>query len=890
MALALVGDVTACQAPRVTRAAQPAPGTSSSLDIPPFAVRRPRLEHRLDALPPGGVALVVASAGSGKSVLAAQWMAQASEARAATARFSAADTDAVRCGRRLVACLSALADEPVDHLIEVIDAGGDALGDRLVDGVLGALAGIGEDVVLGLDDLHLVDSPGLVEDLGRILTRLPPNVRAVVTSRWDPSFPVRGLRLEGRLVELRAADLAFAPEEARPLVEAVSGQELSEVSASTLVARTDGWAVGLQLAAVALKGATDVPAEIDAFAGDDRLVAEYLAAEVLDRQEPAVRRFLLDTSVLDWLSAELCEAVTGEGRAREMLELVSSRSLFLVPLDRSGRRYRYHPLFADLLRLRLRHEDPGAPRDGHRSAAGWLLEHGHLGEAIEHLLRAGDEEAAAEIISHRGRELYERGETATLVRWMATIVGSTSEPCVGAELNLLGAQVGADASAGATETDRRLTHRGGLTAEERATADAFYAVLAHGDLPAEEVERAADAVAAALPDLDPAAMPEVLGVGGVASVAALARYGAAVARFHHGRVDVDGGFVALLPLEALQYPVWRVNVLGWASMEAAWNGCCTEALRHARTALAVAGEAGVTHHVAAALSHIALATVALERGEHDEAGRCLEEAVVCTRRSKRATYHDLLRLAHARHVAVTEGPWAGLDALRRPAGWGGGRGIFAAAADGLEASLLIKVGRLTQAHTVLRRAADDPTVVPMRVDHHLATGDLDGARRLVLSWRTGTRDLRSQVQRAIRIAVVEDLDGRADQAVAALADAVALAEAEGLRQPLRSVPAALRLLRALPPSGSRSFASSVLDLPVSPEAARAVAGGMVEPLTDREQGILVRLPTRRSNTDIAAELFISVNTLKTHLRNIYRKLDVGDRDAAVARATELGLL
>lgn len=873
----------------MTSAARSASRGTRAIGIPPFAVARPRLERRLDGIPPGGLALVVASAGSGKSVLAAQWMAHAPEATG-TARFTASDSDAVCCGRRLVASLAPLSAAGVDGLADAIAVGGTTLGQDFVDGVLSVLADLGDDVLLGLDDLYLIDNPVLVDDLGQILTRLPANVRAVVTSRWDPAFSVHQPRLEGRLVELRAVDLAFAPDEARALVEAVSGQELTDRSASTLVDRTDGWAVGLQLAAVALKGAPDVTAAIDGFAGDDRLVSEYLAAEVLDRQEPEVCRFLLRTSVLEWLSPELCEAVTQEPGAREMLELVSGRSLFLVPLDRRGQRHRYHPLFAELLRLRLRRDDPDAPPHRHRLAARWLLDHGHVEEAIDHFLRAGDDQVAAEIISHRGRELYERGESVTLVRWMTTIVESGPESTVGTELNLLAAQVGADASAGATETYRRLVRRGGLTHEERATADAFFAVLAHGDLPADEVERAADAVAAALRHLDPDAMPEVLGVGGVASVDALSRYGAAVARFHQARVAPDGGFEALLPLEALRYPVWRVNVLGWASVEAAWNGCCTEALRRARTGLTVATEAGVTHHVAAALDHMALATVALERGAHEEAGRSLDEADICTRRSQRATYHDLLRLIHARHLAATEGPWAGLDALRRPVGSGGGRGIFVAATDALEASLLIKVGRLTQAHTVLRRAGDDPAVVPVRVDHRLASGDGDGARRLLAAWRPGRRDLRGRVQHAIRTAVVEDADGRTDRALVVMADAVAEAEAEGLRLPFRSLPGALHLLRSLPHGGPRSFVSSVLDLPVSREAGRAAAEGMVEPLTEREQGILARLPTRLSNSDIATELFISVNTLKTHLRNIYRKLEVGDRDGAVARATDLGLL
>ncbi|WCO66790.1 LuxR C-terminal-related transcriptional regulator [Iamia majanohamensis] len=867
-----------------------APGSPDLGALPPFVVARPRLERLLGRVPPGGLGLIVATAGSGKSVLLAQWLAEAPEPVQPTARFAPGDSDAVCCGRRLVAALDAVAPGAADGLGEVVAAGGGSLGEDFVAAFLAALAGIDDGVLLAVDDLHVIENPALVEDLGHLLTRLPGNVRAIVTSRWDPGFAVRQPRLDGRLVELRATDLAFGSDEGRTLVEAVSGQALSDDSAAALVSRTDGWAVGLQLAAVALKGAPDVSAAIDAFAGDDRLVAEYLTAEVLDRQEPEVRRFLLRTSVLEWLSPEVCEAVTEEEGAREMLDVISGRSLFLVPLDRRGERYRYHHLFAELLRLRLLRDDPEAPRRRHRLAARWLLDHGAMEEAIDHLLRAGDRLAVADILSRRGRELYERGESGTLVRWLDAIVTAEPHPPATAALDLLGAQVGADASAGASRTYRDLCLRDDLSAEERATAHAFYAVLAHCDLPPDEVQRATDAVATALPHLDASAMPQVLGVGGLASVEALAQYGAAVARFHRGRDRARGGFDALLSLEALRYPVWRVNALGWASVEAAWDGRCTEAVRHAQAALALAREASVVHHVSAALSHMALATVALERGDHEEAGRSLDKADLCTRRSQRATYRDLQRLVRARHLAATQGPWAGLDALRRPVGVGGARGLFVAAADGLEASLLIKVGRLTQAETVLRRAADEPATLPARIDHRLASADAAGARRLLATWRPEPRDLRGQVQHGIRTAVVLDLEGSGEAAGVVLAEAVDRAAAEGLRQPFRSVPAALALLRGLPHGGRHSFAASILDLPVEPDVVRAVAGAMVEPLTEREQGILVRLPTRLSNTDIAAELFISVNTLKTHLRNIYRKLGVGDRDAAVARATELGLL
>ena len=312
-------------------AARRAPGR---LEVPRHAVARGRLVDTLDQVPPSGLGLVVASAGSGKSVLLAQWEPTAPERHHGHLSLSASDSDAVVCARHLVAALRRAAPSFPDGLETLVAAGGRALGEVFVDSVLAALAALDDGVLLVLDDLHLVAQADVVEDLGRIATGLPRNARAVVAARWDPAFPVRQVRLEGRLVEVRGADLAFGPEEGRDLVAAVVGSPVSDDQGAALVGRTEGWAAGLQMAAVAVRSAPDLTEAIDTLAGDDRLVAEYLSAEVLDQQEPEVRRFLLRTSVLEWLSAEACDAVTGDGNGHEMLDEVARRSLFLVPLDR----------------------------------------------------------------------------------------------------------------------------------------------------------------------------------------------------------------------------------------------------------------------------------------------------------------------------------------------------------------------------------------------------------------------------------------------------------------------------------------------------------------------------------------------------------------------------
>ena len=198
--------------------------------------------------------------------------------------------------------------------------------------------------------------------------------------------PCGRLRLDGRLVELRGTDLAFREDEARQLLTAVSERDLSDHDVQVLTERTDGWAVGLQLAGISLRHQSDVTAAITSFAGSDRLIAEFLLEEVLDRLEPDIRTFLLQTSVLDWLSVDLCDTVTGAGNARAMLAELEDRSLFVIPLDLSRTNFRYHHLFAELLRYQLKAEDPTAARSLHARAAQWLHDHGRAEESIEHLL------------------------------------------------------------------------------------------------------------------------------------------------------------------------------------------------------------------------------------------------------------------------------------------------------------------------------------------------------------------------------------------------------------------------------------------------------------------------------------------------------------------------
>ena len=860
--------------------------------LPRLAVPRPHLERRLDQIGPGCVGLVVASAGSGKSVLLRQWSGGRPELRIAALALGPGHDDAVVLARDVVEAVREAAPQIPARIGDLVKSGGSALGEPFIDALLGELAHLPERFVLVLEDLHVLTNRALLDDVGDLVTRLPHTTRCVVSTRRDPPWTLRQLRLDGRLVELRGAELAFGADEARQLLVAVSERELSDDQVAMLLDRTDGWAVGLQLAAISLRHVPDVGASIASFAGSDRLVAEYLLEEVLERQEPETRRFLLQTSVLDWLSIELCDAVTGQGNARAMLDDLENRSLFVIPLDRSREQFRYHHLFADLLRYQLRLEDPLAARELHVRASRWLLEHGRLEESIEHLLSAGEHQQALAVISKVGHRFFERGESATLVRWLTAIEGADPDLPAVVGVNLLAAQVAADQSDPAAETHRRLLRRPDLTRGERATADALYTTLTFRGLPPEIVLRTASSVLEVLPTLEKSDAVDFLGIGGLESIQVMAAYDAAVARFLQGDIaQAADALEHVLTLPGVNYPVWRIYTLGTLALVRAWTGHCTEAQQLADSAMKAARAVGVASHSSVIHAFMASALLHLDQTDLDGAARNLLESDLQNRRRTSSVVNvDLQRSLVARLAAVTEGPAQALTILRQPAASAIEPPVLVHANRSLEARLLIGARELIEARTVLDQSEQIPELAAARVDLALATGDVVAAQDVLNLWKPSEHDLRAVVGHHLRHAAVLDAAGDRPGAQVAAREAAATAEGERLRWPFLEVPAALRLIRRDTDHASAFTDDALWKLSGQLEPRGRAQKGLVEPLTERELTVLEYLPKRIKNQEIAGDLYITVNTLKSHLASIYRKLGVADRDEAVNKANELRLL
>ena len=870
----------------------PRAGESSLQPLPRVTVPRVHLERRLDRLAPGGVGLLVASAGSGKSVLLSQWATGRPQMRIAVLALGVADDDAVVMARSLVEAIRAVAPEVEPGVGDIVMTGGGALGPPFVDALLRELALLREPLVLVLEDLHVLTNRPLLDDVGELVSRLPHTARCVLTTRRDPPWPVRQLRLDGRLVELRGTDLAFDAHEAGQLLRSVSECDLSDHEIEVLLDRTDGWAVGLQLAAISLRDAPDTGAAIQSFAGSDRLVADYLLGEVLEQQSEEIRRFLIETSVLDWLSVELCDAVTASGGSRAMLDGLEERSLFVIPLDRVGDRCRYQHLFGDVLRYQLRVEDPGAARELHLRAADFLSREGLVEESIEHLLSAGEHRRAFVAISKHGHRLFERGESATLVRWLSAIDGLEPDASADVLVNLLAAQVAADRSDAAGETYGRLLRRPDLTRGERAAADALYTTLAWRGLPPDVVLSTTDRVLEVLPTLEPGDVVDFLGVGGLDSIQVMAEYGAAVARFLQGDLpQAATGLEHVLTLPGVSYPVWRIYALGSLALVRAWNGHCTEALQLAQSAMRAARAMGVPRHPSTLHAHMASALVHLDQLQLEQAADSLAESDLQNRRRTSTVVNfDLQRTISARLTAVTTGPAQALADLLGPAASAVEPPVLAHANRALRAGLLVGAGNPVEARAVLDCADGTPDALAAAcVDVSLATGDVMGAQRTLDGWRPERDDLRGAIGHGLRTAAVRDARGDHEGALAAVREAVASATADGLRWPFLEAPVAVRLLRR-----ERVRPSLVDDALVTvvgrwnPRAGAQRA--LVEPITDRELTVLDYLPRRITTREIADDLFISINTVKSHLSSIYRKLDAADRTEAVRRAYDLGLL
>src|SRR4051812_22570621 len=391
---------------------QPLPATAERLPAMRRLVPRKPLFGVLSSAGPGQVVLVCAPAGSGKTVLLRSWVeSESAPERVAWVSVDRGEQDAQHFWLSVIDALAgAVRDE---RLVERVGATPAFHPEGVVEPLLSGLDALDAPVVLVVDDLHELRSPEALRWLEHALTRVPPKVLVVLSTRVDPGLGLHRLRLTGNLLEVRGDDLRFSLEETGRLLQA-AGVEIGDAAVTRLYERTEGWAAGLRLAAISLAAHPDRERFVAEFSGSERTVAAYLLAEVLERQPAEVRDLLLRTSILDRVNGPLADVLTGRSGSEGILQQLEDANAFVTSLDAGRSWFRYHHLFADLLRLGLRRLSPESIKPLHRAAAEWYAEHGDTVEAIRHAQSAGDWPTAARMVADNYISLVFDGRLATL--------------------------------------------------------------------------------------------------------------------------------------------------------------------------------------------------------------------------------------------------------------------------------------------------------------------------------------------------------------------------------------------------------------------------------------------------------------------------------------------
>ncbi|QJY47979.1 LuxR C-terminal-related transcriptional regulator [Pseudonocardia broussonetiae] len=859
-------------------------------------VVRPRLHERLTEGVAGSCVLIAAPAGWGKTLLVGSWLGGAGRGAGGTAgrdawvSLGSRDDDLPGFWAAVVDALAPAVGERATAELRSAVAAGDL--DHLPAGVAAATAAVEPSVVLVLDNLHEITALAVHESLLRLVQRPPPGLRLVVTTRRDPPWPLNRLRLAGVLTEIRAADLAFGPGEARALLDGL-GIDLDDVHVGRLVGRTEGWAAGLRLAALEMQGGVDPAGFVDAFSGDDHAVAAYLLDEVIDRLAPDVLDFLVRVSILDVVSADLADAMTGGRTGASTLAELAASHLFVHAVGSGGRWYRLHRLIADVLRTRITR--PRTSRDLHRRAAEWYLHHAMPLEAVRYALRGRLWPLAAEVLGVHLLPLVVRDDPQEI----DTLLSAVPREVLLGHPELAAALAGVRSYHASPHDAREMAAaaRAGVDSLPPRRATRLRLVLELIDIAARRADGDLTAVAAACRRIprDPAVLA-ASGLAGWDLVPMLAASNAGTAEYWTGDLveaeahlreadDLDRSGGVLRP---------HLNAAAHLALLRCEQGDLVAAEDGARSVVDRATTAGWAVSVQVVAAYLTLARVALDRDDRAGTDRWLGQV---------AEVEAVIPEAHVRLAAAalaalrradTGDPAGALSGLRSATADLAGRAppALAAGLGRVEADLLRGLGDLRGAEEVLAGLRGPPTAAHAHAlaRLRLATGDRVAAAQVLDRFPDDDATVRGLVEGGVLRSLVAWPD-EPEAALARLERALRAAAPLAVRRPFLVQASLLRdALGARIEAGSSASAFAV-------DLLRRMSGGgggppatLVEPLTAREQHVLRYLASTLSNTEIASELYLSVNTVKTHQRMVYRKLAAGGRRDAVRRAKELRLL
>ncbi|MGX1545499.1 LuxR C-terminal-related transcriptional regulator [Streptomyces adustus] len=890
-------------------------------------VARPRLGEFLSRGSKSRMTLVSAPAGFGKTTAVAEWLAGAAVDGRSVAWLSldARDSQPASFWTYLVTALQRAAPGVGAGALPLLQSARTAV-ETVLATVLNELGALTHPLDLILDDYHLADTPDIRAGMTFLLEHLPPQVHLVICTRADPALPLARLRARGELVEVRAADLRFTADETTAYLDGAVGLKLIATDIEALEQRTEGWIAALQLAALSLRGREDVSRFVAGFAGDDRYVVDYLVEEVLGRQSDDVRDFLLRTSVLNRLHGPLCDAVTGRRDGKAMLEVLDRANLFVDRLDDRRRWYRYHHLFADVLRTHLADEHPGEVASLHRRAGRWYADAGEPVPAVSHTLEAGDVDRAADLVELAIPALQRDRQEATICGWIKDLPDDIVRVRPVLAVGLVGALMtrgefegveerlnGAERLLGDSEQEHKASElvvadRGAL-ARLPGAIEMYRSALAlvRGD-PSATVRHARRAI-------DRAAADDHVVRAAAAALSGLASWGSG---------DLDAAHASYsAAVEGLLRAGYVADVLGCSITLAdirITQGRLTDAQRTYERALRLAAEAPDTLR-GTADTYVGLSQIAWERGDAAAATAQLRRARELGEHAGLPQHPYRWRVVRAR-ILDAEGDRAGaldlLDEAERV--YTGDLSPNVRPVPATRARLQLTHGNLGEARDWARRQGltTDDELSYVREYEHLTLArillaahraDPSGSelataapflRRLLTAAEAGGRTA-SVIEILVLQARVHDAHGDSGAAVAALERALTLAEPQGhVRVFVDDGPPVIALLTTVERQRPGwAYPRRLLDAahrigdPTGEEAGTTSATArheLVEPLSERESEVLRLLASDLGGPDIARRLHVSLNTLRTHTRHIYTKLGVNNRREAVRVAAELDLI
>lgn len=858
-------------------------------------VPRPRLLARLNAGLNGRLTLISAPAGFGKTTLVREWVAR-EERPIAWLSLDEEDKDPNRFLTYLIAALQRIAPAIGQSVLASLQSPQPPMTQMILTMLLNEIAALPEAFIFVLDDYHVAAGQATDEALVFLLDHLPAQMYLVITTREDPDLPLARLRARSQLTELRTADLRFLPDEAAAFLNQVMGLNLAADEIAALDNRTEGWIAGLQLAAVSLQGSQDAGEFIKSFSGSHRFVLDYLIEEVLQQQPEDVQAFLLQTAVLERLNGSLCNALTGQHNGQQMLVYLEQANLFLIPLDQERRWYRYHHLFAELLRERLRQgaalsveevESVGA--ELHRRASQWYEENHLEMEAFHHAVAANDIDRATYLMEGGNlpgaMPLQFRGAMAPVLNWLKSLPTAVldNRPSLWVAYAMSSTMMGQPISS---------------VEEKLASAE----TVLHSMVPDDKTRDLIGQIAA---------IRAMLAIPHGQAAPMIAQSGRALAYLHPRNLPVRtvATWTSGLAYHLLGDRAAASQAFGEAIAISLASGNTMSALaaltglgqvQESQNQLHLAAEsyrrvlqlAGEPPWPAACEAYLGLARICYQWNDLDVAQEWARGGLRLAQHLETigtpATCQVLLA-----HVKLVQGDVPGAAVLLEQAAQFVRLRHFAPLPEVVAAQVLVHLhqGNLTAAAYL----AETHNLPLSQARVYLAQDNPAAALTVLVSWQQQVTD-KDWADEQLKVLVLQALAYQAQggnrQAVQVLREALKLAEPAGfIRLFVDEGPPLAALLKAVAKQGVAPAYVGQLQAAFGKVAGETVVEqSLIEPLTERELDVLRLLGTELSGPDIARELTISLNTMRTHTKNIYSKLGVNSRRTAVRQAEELKLL